>query len=117
MSNSGVFDMRALSREEELDRQLAELIRPIAKVRQLTPEDVCKLRAKEAFRAELKACGLSGRAAAKLLKVTEGCVRAWLSPEDLKRNPPQWATEALGKEALIRHAQHTVDVLKVGGIR
>lgn len=101
------------SRLSDLERDLAALTRPmLAKCDFMSVEDQIKIRAKTAFSSELEASGLSNRAAAKLLKVTEGCIRAWLDPRDLKRNPPMWATEALGREAQIRHAQLAVDALK-----
>jgi hypothetical protein len=98
-----------------LSRDLDHVLRPPAKCQTLSAEDQFKIRAKEEFASELEASGLSGRSAAKHLKVTEGCIRAWLDPRDLKRNPPKWATDALGREAQIRRAQHAVDALKVAG--
>ena len=113
---SGVYELEK-DAVRELERELVGALRPMARCAPLSAEDLIKLRAKQAFRLELEASGISGRGAAKLLKVTEGCIRSWLDPRDLKRNPPMWATEALGKEAQIRHAQLAVDALKVGGSR
>jgi hypothetical protein len=112
---SGVFTLSP--QVDAIERQLRELTRPIAKVKQPSVEDQCKVRAKQEFRAELEACGLSNCAAAKLLRVTESCIRAWLDQQDLRRNPPSWATEALGEKAQIRRAQYAVDVLKLAANR
>ncbi len=102
------------SDHSQLVEELAAAERPsVAKcVPLLSPEARCKLEAKSEFAAELKATELSNRAAAKLLGVTEGCVRAWLDPNDLRRNPPKWATAALGYQAKLCHARLAVNAIK-----
>lgn len=88
-----------------VETEVARILGPAVVKCAARPTDKYKIRSKARVAELLTELGLSSvREAARRIGVDESTLRAWLDPRDLRKSPPYWLVDALGREAHERAA-------------